>query len=132
MEQLMKRALDLAASRTNEGVAPHSINSQYFIFCVGPDPARIAAFISWAFSANVNIKPLVGQYEGRSERSFIANLNSYYDIEPFLKNEQSILVLHSYDARDIPQANLIYQNVIKEPLGRLLAMGKEQAMQYTS
>lgn len=132
MESTIKRALDAARERTNEGVAPHSRGSQYFIFCVGQDPVRIAAFIGWAFYEKVNIKPLVGKYEGKTERSFIANMDRYEDIEPFLKHEDSILVLHSYNARDTPQAKLVYQNGKVEHLGRLHAVTKEQAMQCAS
>lgn len=132
MEVSIKRAIDAAKQRASGGVAPHSRKDQYFIFCVGQNPVRIAAFIGWAFHEKVNIKPLIGMYEGRAERSFIANMNRYPDIEPFLKNEESILVLHSYDARDVPQAKIVYQNGKEEPLGRLHAVTKEDAMQCVS
>lgn len=132
MEDLIKRALDAAKTRSSEGVTRHSKASEYFIFCVGQDPVRIAAFISWAFHNDVNIKPLVGKYEGQNERSFIANMDNYYDIEPFLKDQESILVLNRYDARDIPRARLIYQNGVEEELGRLVPVTKEEAMQCAS
>ncbi len=132
MDDYLKQAVEAARARIGEGIWGHSRGETYFIFCVGQDPVRIAAFISWAFHQQVNIKPLLGKYEGKTERSFIANYRNFKDIEPFLKNEESILVIDRYDVRDIPRARLVYQNGKEVPLGRLYAVEKETAMQCSS
>ena len=133
MEQLIQEALEKANARShNGGVAPHSESRAYFIFCVGQDPVCIAAFISWAFNAGITFKPLIGKYNGVSERSFIANMCNYNEIYPFLKNEEAILVLNRYDARDIPRAKLVYRNGAEEELGKLLVVDKDTAMTYDS
>jgi hypothetical protein len=132
MDDLIERAVHEAKERSQGGVWRHSTDARYFIFCVGQDPVRIAAFLTWAFHEKVNVKPLIGKYEGVTERSFIANYKHFPAIEPFLKNEESILMLDRYDARDQPRARLVYQNGKEVQLGKLVAVTKEVALSCAS
>ena len=128
----LHRALKAAEARQYEGVTRHSKDDSYFIFCVGQDPIKMAAFISWTFYNKVNIKPLVGMYNGKSEHSFIANVKDYAKIEPFLINEESILVLDHFDARDTPVATLRYNDGRTVHLGQFKAVSKGVAHEKSS
>lgn len=132
MDDLINKGIEMARQRSANGLWRHSSNAEYFIYCVGQDPVRIAAFMTWAFHEGVNIKPLIGKYEGKTERSFISNYKDFPMIEPFIKGQESILMLDRYDARDIPHARLVFQNGREVQLGRLIAVDKETALTCVS
>lgn len=133
MNHLIERAIHEARQRAgHSSVWPHSTQRSYLIFCVGQPEERISQFLQWAFQHQVGVKPLVGQYLGQPERSFIANMKDYEEIEPWLLKEESILVLDDYDARDRPRARLRYQDGREVHLGRLRSVTREHAMQQLS
>jgi hypothetical protein len=123
----MERVRDNA--RNGSGTWRHSRSDEYFIYCVGQDLITINAFMTWALHNHIGIKPLVGMYQGRSERSFISNWKHLPDIRPWLKKEESILKLHRHDARDIPQATLMYLDCDRQhELGCLVTVSHDEAL----
>ena len=108
---------------------PHSSNETYFIYCVGQTIPVINAFKAAMAHAGVPAKPLMGRYKGRREFSFISRMSDYDRIAPWLKAEESILHIHSYDSRDRPRATLRYMQSGREhDLGRLLPVSRDVAL----
>jgi len=106
-EQLQSVSVERARERMyHGGIVRHSIQETYFIFCVGKDMEKITAFTAWALDNSLGFKSLRGSYYGNPEHSFIANIKDYDRILPFLNEQESILVLDKYDARDRPRATL--------------------------
>lgn len=114
-------------------VFPHSRSDKYVIFCVGQDHYRIQAFKTAMAEADVSIKPLVGMYKGKPERSFIANLKDLETIRPWLNDEESILTVGNSDSRDNPVCWIEYLKTgIQEPLGKMYHVGKTEALKRDS
>lgn len=107
----------------------HSTDDTYFIYCVGQSIPIISAFKSAMVHAGIPAKPLMGKYKGQSEFSFISRMCDYEKISPWLNAEESILHIHSYDARDRPKATLKYlAEGIETDLGRFIHVPKERAI----
>lgn len=115
------------------GIWPHSSANHYFIFCVGQSLVKVNAFMSWAANNDIGVKPLFGKYKGQSERSFIANWDSYGDIKPWLKAEESILILGASNTKGQPIARLHYLSTGEEvPMGRMVQVTRDEAMAQDS
>lgn len=110
-------------------VHPHSSGETFFIFCVGQSLITINAFRASMANQGIPIKPLIGSYQGTTEHSFIARMSDYRHIEPWLNDEESILHIHDYDARDNPRATLLYLKEGTEiDLGRMYPVSREEAL----
>lgn len=92
--------------RKSSGVWARSSSDCYFIFCVGQSIIKQKAFMSFAYHGNIGIKPLIGSYKGQTEQSFIANLDDYDRIAPWLEAEESILLLGACNSDNQPEATL--------------------------
>lgn len=107
----------------------HSTSETYFIYCVGQSIPVINAFKAAMAHAGITAKPLLGRYKGNSEFSFISCFSSFSMIAPWLNQEESILCIHSFDARDRPKATLRYlENGKQYDLGRLMPVPRELAL----
>jgi len=110
-------------------IHPHSSHNQYFIYCVGQSPYQIAAFKAAMATSCVGAKALIGRYHGKYEQSFISNMKHFDLIHPWLSGEESILVIHSFNARDEPKATLHYlSDHRREYLGRMIAVDPDYAL----
>ena len=110
-------------------VHPHSSSETYFIYCVGQSIPVISAFKAAMAHAGIPAKPLLGRYKGQSEFSFISRMRDYDVIGPWLNAEESILHIHSYDARDRPRATLKYlAQGIEHDLGRMVPVSRDEAL----
>lgn len=68
-------------------------------------------------------------YKGQSEQSFIANMTNFRLIEPWLIEEESILHIHNFDARDVPDATLIFlKKGEKIELGKMRPVDRDLAL----
>jgi hypothetical protein len=95
---------------------------------VGQSILKVAAFKAAMVRAGVLAKPLLGRYKGQDEQSFISSMSDYAVIEPWLVAEESILHIHSYDARDRPMATLRYLSTGEAiDLGRFHSVSREVA-----
>ena len=111
------------------GLHKHSTDNNYFIFCVGQDPRHMNAFLASMAGQNVSVKSLIGSYEGTVEYSFISNMENYHIISPWLKDEESILHIHNYDSRDVPDATLRFlAEGRKVELGKMRNVPKDVAL----
>lgn len=111
------------------GIAPHSKNRSYFIYCVGQKPEQIAAFRSAMQNSNVPHKELRGRYDGQNEISFISPTEFQDTIMPWLNAQESILRLEDYDARDRPKATLHFlQDGSERSLGVLVSVPEQIAI----
>lgn len=109
-------------------VHPHSSSETYLIYCVGQSIPVINAFKVAMAHAGIPAKPLLGRYKGQSEFSFISRTSDYDVISPWLNAEESILLIHSYDARDQPRATLKYLSQgIEHDLGRMVPVSRDEA-----
>lgn len=114
-------------------IHPHSSNEAYFIYCVGQSPYRIAAFKGAMAEVGIAAKPLIGRYKGADEYSFISLMSDYEHIAPWLNAEESILHIHSFDARERPKATLKYlQQGTEECLGRMVPVPRDKALAQDS
>jgi len=110
-------------------IHPHSRPDTFFIFCVGQDVRRINAFKKNMVYHGVTIKPLVGMYKGQPEHSFIAHMDDFNTVSPWLIEEESILHIHSFDARDVPNATLLFlKDGRKEELGKMRPVSQKVAL----
>ncbi len=110
-------------------VYPHSSRDTFFIYCVGQSLVVINAFKAAMVDQGVWAKPLYGTYKGTTELSFISLMSDYRKIEPWLREEESILHIHSFDARDVPKATLLYLKEGREEyIGRFVPVPKEEAL----
>lgn len=110
-------------------VHPHSSSDTFFIYCVGQSLVMIAAFRAAMIHEGVWAKPLLGKYKGTTEHSFISRMSDYRKIEPWLNEEESILHIHSFDARDVPKATLLYLKEGREEyIGRFMPVSREEAL----
>jgi len=133
MQELLNNAIRASQHRaSSSGIWSHSRGNAYFIFCVGQDEERITSFMSWANVNRINYKPLNGMYRGARERSFIANMKDYPRIQSWLGNEESVLVIDRYDARDIPRASLRYRDGSYDDIGRFVPVSQHTAMMRRS
>lgn len=122
------RVMERVRANAGSGIWPHSRPNQYFIFCVGQDPIKINAFMSWAYHNDISIKPLVGHYNGQPERSFIVDQKNYDAIRPWLKNEESVLLIGRVGRSGNPTAVLYYLKTDQEiDLGELRHVSREEA-----
>ncbi len=134
----MEKLHNISGERARErmyhgGIVRHSIKETYFIFCVGKDPEKITAFMTWAINSNLGFKSLNGSYYGDPEHSFIANIKDYERILPFLNEQESILVLDDYDARDRPRATLKFMATGETiGMGRLIPIDEVDLPKYDS
>lgn len=111
------------------GIWPHSSANQYFIFCVGKSLVKVNAFMAFAVSNDIGVKPLFGKYKGQSERSFIANWSNFETIKPWLEAEESILILGRSNTKGEPLARLHYLSTGENvPLGRMVQVTRDEAM----
>lgn len=110
-------------------VYPHSSSDTFFIYCVGQSLVVINAFKSAMAHEGIPAKPLMGRYKGQNEYSFISRMSDYPKIAPWLRDEESILHIHSFDSRDRPKATLKF---LKEGravnLGRMVPVPREEAI----
>jgi hypothetical protein len=114
-------------------IHPHSSANTYFIYCVGQSLVKINAFKAAMTHSKITAKPLLGRYKGQDERSFISSMSNYDAIAPWLNAEESILHIHSFDARDRPKATLRYlANGAAEYLGRLVPVERSVALRADS
>lgn len=110
-------------------IHPHSSNVTFFIFCVGQDVRKINAFKCSMNGLGIPFKPLIGRYKGQSEISFLAMMDNYNDIEPWLNEEESILHIHNFDSRDRPDATLLFlKDGRKVELGKMVCVSQEEAL----
>lgn len=115
--------------RMGGGIWPRSSRSQYFLFCVGQDLIKVNAFVAWAVHHDIHVKPLVGQYNGQSERSFVANYNDFLTIRPWLNDEESMLILGACNGNNEPMATLHYLDTgVEVDLGRLVIADRDAAL----
>jgi len=122
-----------AEQRAAAGIWPQSSANKYFIFCVGQDFIKVHAFMSFAANNDIRVKPLVGMYKGQSERSFIANMNDYPEIEPWLVAEESILILGRCNGQGEPTATLHYLSSNENVhMGRLVQVSRTAALRHDS
>lgn len=118
---------------TNNGIWSRSSAAQYFIYCVGQNPIQTNAFMCWAYNNDVSIKPLLGQYKGQSERSFISRMDQFDLIQPWLRREESYLCLRSMRGADDPLATLHYLSTdTTEELGYLRQVPRHVAFKCDS
>ena len=114
-------------------VHPHSSSDTFFIFCVGQSFVVINAFKASMAKQGIWVKPLIGQYKGAREHSFIAQMSSYQIIGPWLDEEESILHIHSFNSRDVPKATLLYlKEGRREELGRMFPVSRDEALEQHS
>lgn len=110
-------------------IYPHSSSETYFIYCVGQSLPIIGAFKATMARAGIPAKPLLGRHKGKSEYSFISRMNDFNAIAPWLNMEESILRIHSFDARDRPKATLRYLDQgIEQDLGRMVSVSQDEAL----
>lgn len=131
---LAVQAVHRARERShNTGIHRHSNANRYFIFCVGQTRNDVARFLQWALQHDLGFKLLKGSYKGHREISFIANLNDYDRILPFLKEQESILILDRYNSEDVPRAEL--RNIATgktTSLGRFVPASRSYALSRDS
>jgi hypothetical protein len=110
-------------------VYPHSSSDTYFIYCVGQSLVTIAAFKTAMASEGIWAKPLYGKYKGATEHSFISQMKDYPTISPWLDEEESILHIHNFNARDEPKATLLFLKEGREEyLGRFVGVSRDEAV----
>jgi hypothetical protein len=114
------------------GVRPSSHPQQYFIYCVGQEPDRIDAFLTYCLEEDIGVKPLYGTYNGQPEESFISNWKDFDAIQPWLSEQQSILFLDSANIRGHRKAKLIYRSGWEEDKGLLRQVTRRLAIQQPS
>lgn len=128
MQQLLERAVTEARHRADfSGVWHHSTRNAYCIFDVGQDQERMSAFMSWANEKGITFKPLIRKGSGRMEHAFVANMDNHAALLPWLGNQESVLVIDRYDARDVPKASLHYRDGRKEDIGRMVPVSGHTA-----
>lgn len=131
MEALYERVRENMAA--SGGIWHRSSNKKYFIYCVGQSLIKQKAFMSWAYSNDIGVKPLFGCYKGQSEQSFISNYDDFSAIKPWLEAEESILLLGACNSRNEPKATLkLLQTGEECNLGRLRPATREYALGRTS
>lgn len=111
------------------GIHPQSSAETFFVFCVGQSIPVINAFKSAMAHAGIIVKPLMGKYKGQSEYSFVASMDNYRAIEPWLNEEESILHIHSFNSDGVPKATLLYlKEGRREELGRMFPVSRDVAL----
>ena len=120
------------ANLNDIGPRPSSKPGQYFIYCVGQDPERIALFLEYCLEFDIGVKPLYGMYNGQREESFISNWRNFADIAPWLNEEESILFLDSANIRGHRKAKLIYRDGREEDKGILRSVTRPIAIKQPS
>jgi hypothetical protein len=114
-------------------IHPQSSSDTYFIFCVGQSIPIIAAFKTAMVSQGIWFKALMGKYKGQSEYSFIAQMKNYARIGPWLREEESIHHIHSFNSSAEPKATLLYlKDGTEEYLGRMVPVSREEAFTHDS
>ena len=116
------------ANLEHGGVRPSSRPQQYFIYCVGQEPDRIDAFLTYCLEEDIGVKPLYGMYNGQREESFISNWKDFDLIQPWLGEEESVLFLDSANIRGHRKAKLIYRSGREEDRGILRQVTRELAI----
>lgn len=80
-------------------------------------------------NSQIPVKRLVGSYKGQTEHSFIAPMNKYEAIAPWLNEEESILHIHGFNSRDVPKATLLFLKTGEQvELGLMFPVAKEVAL----
>lgn len=112
--------------KDSSGVWGHSSAigaNSYIVFSVGDDIIQQKAFMGWAASKSIGLKPLLGAYthsDGRrvTEQSLIVNYNHLGAVlkAGWLKGQESILVLGACDSRDRRNAELHYLTPLGDDL----------------
>jgi hypothetical protein len=115
------------------GIKPQSNAQTYFVFCVGQSIPIINAFKVSMTSQGVTVKPLMGKYKGQPEYSFVASMDDYNIIAPWLDEEESILHIHSFNSSGEPRATLRYLKEGRtEHLGRMVQVTRDEAIHLDS
>lgn len=118
------------------GVWGHSSPSHwdtYVVFCVGNDLVKEAAFRQWAHASNIGFKSLVGCYKGQTENSFIVNHKHFREVLPWIKREESVLILGANEnmggGKSMRPAKLVFlEDNTEQDLGYFREVGREYAL----
>lgn len=130
MEQLL---YERVRQNLTSGIWARSLSARYFVFCVGQSIHKQKAFIAFAYTSGIGIKPLFGSYKGQAEQSFIADMKDYDQIEPWLEAEESILLIGSCNSENQPTATLRYLATGEDvPIGRMVPVRREEALSQDS
>lgn len=114
------------------GVRPSSQPHEYFIYCVGQDPDRIAMFLNYCLIEDIGVKPIYGQYEGNPEESFVSNWRDFDRIKPWLQKEESVLFLDSATIHGHRKAKLLYMDGREQDIGIFFNVQKRIASAQSS
>lgn len=130
MELLHNRVVENMIARD---VRASSSPDEYFVFCVGTDPVKQGEFKRWAYAEDIGIKPLIGSYRGQLEHSFIANMNDFDRIKPWLNLQESVLLLGSANHWNVREASMKYLATDStELIGRLKSVTPLEAVRNDS
>lgn len=104
------------------------LNSEFVVFCVGQEDKRRADFEQFAKFAGFFIKPLIGSYKGEVENSYLAPINAWVNIAPWIMEEESVLLLGPKDKLGRRGASLLYVDSGEEvKLGKFQSVSEEIA-----
>ncbi len=134
-ETFVMQALDdiiYANMHSAGGVRNSSKYNQYFIYCVGQDPDRIGAFLTYCLEEEIGVKPLYGMYKGQQEESFISNWKDFDNIQPWLNEEESVLFLDLANIRGNRKAKLIYRDNREEDQGFFRSISRDLAIKQAN
>lgn len=133
LAELERHSIQTALARADHGgIYQPSTKRSYLIFCVGQEEDKIRSFMRFSLKTGLGFKPLQGCYKGVRERSFIVNTVDFDLIRPFIMDEESILLLHDYNTRDVPRAMLVFPYGTREPLGYFVQGTEEVVEHYDS
>lgn len=98
------------------------------IFCVGQDLRRVAALRAWAAHRRLELRSLIGSYNGLTEMRFALVSADYAEVAPWTKAEESILLLDSADQNGERPAKLVFADGRVEDLGRFVSCSRYTAL----
>lgn len=89
------------------------------IFCVGQELRRVAALRAWAAHRRLDVRSLIGSYNGLTEMSFVVLAADYADVARWTRAEESVLFL-GVDQDGARHARLIFTDGRVEDLGHFV------------
>ena len=87
------------------------------IFCVGQELRRVAAFRVWAAHRHLDVRSLIGSYNGITETSFVVVATDYAEVAIWTRAEESILFLGLANQNGDRPARLVFADGHVEGLG---------------
>lgn len=98
------------------------------IFCVGQELRRVAAFRAWAAHRRLDVRSLVGSYNGVTEMSFVVAAADYAEVTRWTRAEESILFLGHNDQSGGRPARLVFADGRVEELGCFVSCPRDTAL----